>query len=51
MIVPATYFDVKHVDSEKDNSMIWAAGLLPGRSNIPATQIMKDALPQHCSVE
>ena len=51
MIVPATYFDCGVVESEKDTTMIWCAGMLLGRSAIPEAQTMRNALRPHCSVD
>ena len=50
MIVPATYFDLSAAENGKDTTMIWCAGLLPGRSSIPEAETMRRALPANCSV-
>ena len=50
MIVPATYFDCGAVETGNDTTMIWCAGILPGRSAIPAAETMKRVLPLNCDV-
>ena len=53
-LVSSKYFDEGNADSStaaNDNTMIWCAGLLSGRSSIPEASTMRRALPPSCSVD
>ena len=50
-LVGSSFFDDVGFDATTDSSMIWCAGLLNGRSSIPAAGAMRQALGPSCDVQ
>ena len=46
----STFFEVNAPSHDQDTGMIWAAGLLHGKSATPEAADMRQQIPEHCTV-